>query len=284
MLNSYPWYISDWRDSETRLAMSAAARGIYRELLDYCWLEGSLPTDSDTLVKLSAVTKREFTVHWPRIKQCFKEVDGRLHNTKVDEKRPFVLQAKEDRQRGAERANEIIRARRLANAERNAERTLSSDAERTPPPTPSPSPTPLLKEEADSSPKPDFKAAAQAIWECWLPKRRPTAAIIERYLRARIAEHKGDPFVDLEFLVKNAKAYNESEGEFAKGADVWFGTKGYCWSPIDSASLFPRNGNGKLDHGVKPKLDFHVAAPRPANVEMPKFEIPKGEMPKGEMK
>jgi hypothetical protein len=44
----------------------------------------------------------------------------------------------------------------------------------------------------------------------------------------------------------------------------------YGHAPIPSAG-----GNGKPDHGVKPRLDFHVAAPRPANAEIPKFEIPK---------
>jgi hypothetical protein len=94
-----------------------------------------------------------------------------------------------------------------------------------------------------------FKAAAQAIWEIWLPKRRPTALVIEKYLRSRVVEHKGDPIADLEFLVKNAKVYNESEGEFAKGADVWFGAKGYCWSPI------VLNGNGHGQHNGRSKRE-----------------------------
>ena len=36
-------------------------------------------------------------------------------------------------------------------------------------------------------------------------------------------------------------------------------------------------GGVSPDHGVKPKLEFHVAAPRLANVEIPKFEIPKAD-------
>ena len=105
-----------------------------------------------------------------------------------------------------------------------------------------------------SAPLPNFKAAAQSIWEVWLPKRRPTAATIERYLRTRVKEHKGDAIADLEFLVKNAKAYNESEGEWAKGAEVWFGKNGYCWSPIASGSLFAQNGNGTHPHAALPPI------------------------------
>ena len=241
MLNSYPWYISDWRDSETRLAMSAAARGIYRELLDYCWLEGSLPTDSDTLVKLSAVTKREFTVHWPRIKQCFKEVDGRLHNTKVDEKRPFVLQAKEDRQRGAERANEIIRARRLANAERNAERTLSSDAQCTPPSSPSPSTTTTTPPSTVL----DAECAAFEIWEAFPADRQGALQTVEHALTDLIGPlNEPERSNRLRRILGNFSDYKRSD-QVQRG--VWYGAARWVrefgltdWASANLATARPK--------------------------------------------
>ena len=53
MFQSYPWYIADWRASETRLSLTLAQRGLYRELLDYCYMEGSLPEDRKMLLKIA---------------------------------------------------------------------------------------------------------------------------------------------------------------------------------------------------------------------------------------
>ena len=100
MIHSYPWYITDWRESEAVLTMTIEQRGLYRELLDMCWREGSLPTEERTLRKLAMAEQAEFDKCWPVVKTQFTERDGRLWNAKVDEKRPEVLKSKEDRSRG----------------------------------------------------------------------------------------------------------------------------------------------------------------------------------------
>ncbi len=53
MIHSYPWYPKDWRGSETRMRLTLAGRSIYRDLLDHCWEEGSLPTDHRILAGIA---------------------------------------------------------------------------------------------------------------------------------------------------------------------------------------------------------------------------------------
>ena len=51
-IKSYPWYLDDWFASETRASFNLAERGLYREMLDFCWYYGSLPPDVKLLAKL----------------------------------------------------------------------------------------------------------------------------------------------------------------------------------------------------------------------------------------
>lgn len=67
----YRWFASDWRSSETRCSMDAAERGVYREALDLCYLEGSIPADEATLMRLLAVTPEEFARTWPKVSAKF---------------------------------------------------------------------------------------------------------------------------------------------------------------------------------------------------------------------
>ena len=90
-LHSYPWYISDWRESETRIALTISERGLYRELLDHCYSEGSLPNDERTLAMIAAVAPVEFRKSWRRVSSLFEEHSGRLYHWKVTEIRNGLL-------------------------------------------------------------------------------------------------------------------------------------------------------------------------------------------------
>ena len=87
-LHSYPWYVADWRGSETRLTLTVTARYIFRELLDYCWIEGSIPNDEAALARIAAVELKELRSVWPTLKSKFIEREGRLTHWRVIEKRP----------------------------------------------------------------------------------------------------------------------------------------------------------------------------------------------------
>src|SRR5579863_4812738 len=82
---SYPWYVPDWRNSETRLKLSLAERGFFRELLDHCYVEGSIPDDVDLLARIAGCSVAEARRHFIKVREEF-ELDGnRLVNPRATE-------------------------------------------------------------------------------------------------------------------------------------------------------------------------------------------------------
>lgn len=80
----YPWYADDWLQSESRMRMTLAERGAYRDLLDYCYREGSIPDDPDMLCKLLLCSREELDQVWPAVRKHFvKAKRGRLVNKKA---------------------------------------------------------------------------------------------------------------------------------------------------------------------------------------------------------
>lgn len=70
--------------------MSHTERGIYITLLSMCWLETSLPLETDALAKLVGMPLKRFTNLWENtpLKRCFQlQADGRLHHKRLDEER-----------------------------------------------------------------------------------------------------------------------------------------------------------------------------------------------------
>lgn len=102
-LHSYPWYPADWLGSETRARLTQAGRSIYREILDFCWRDGSVSADHDTLIGLIGCTRREFRAAWQVIAPKFTERDGRLYNARVDERRPELVDWREARREAGRR-------------------------------------------------------------------------------------------------------------------------------------------------------------------------------------
>ena len=56
----YRWFAGDWLSCETRLDMSLAERGFYRDCLDLNFTRGSLPASPELLCKLLGVSRKEF--------------------------------------------------------------------------------------------------------------------------------------------------------------------------------------------------------------------------------
>jgi len=83
-VHSYPVYVSDWRDSETRMRLNLAERGLLWELIFYAAKEGSLPVERDALVSIAGIRGRDFDRAWVKVRHCFVQVSGRLHHPKVD--------------------------------------------------------------------------------------------------------------------------------------------------------------------------------------------------------
>ena len=79
------WYPKDILSS-TRVAMlDLKEEGAYRRALDFCWLNGSLPTDTSQLAK---VIGKKCTVKIAEVvKQLFIEVDGKLIHDRQEQER-----------------------------------------------------------------------------------------------------------------------------------------------------------------------------------------------------
>lgn len=139
MIHSYPWYINDWRSSETRIKLALSERAIYRELIDYCWSEGSMPNEERTLAVICACDLREFKKAWKAVKPLFIEQDGRLTHHRVAEGRAKLQSWNESRREagkkgGLGRAIAQAKIEATANQELKPSTSTSTSVPKTPPP------------------------------------------------------------------------------------------------------------------------------------------------------
>lgn len=89
-LSYYKWQWRDYRANRRVQRMSWQAKGLYRELLDEFWVEGSLPLDHSALADICGCTVEEFSHYWPEIEGCWEVTDGGLVNAKMDSMRTAV--------------------------------------------------------------------------------------------------------------------------------------------------------------------------------------------------
>ena len=102
-VKSYP---DRWLSGETRLSMSLAERGAYRDLFDHAVVQGSIPSDPAMLARILGADESEFETIWPRVSREFKKnKDGRLTNedaTRVrTEARKFMKKQAGNARKGA---------------------------------------------------------------------------------------------------------------------------------------------------------------------------------------
>ena len=77
-LGYYKWFWQDYRADRNVQRMDYIARGLYRELLDECWVEGSLPNEPESLAELCDCPVDVLANAWQVLSKCFDLVDGRL--------------------------------------------------------------------------------------------------------------------------------------------------------------------------------------------------------------
>lgn len=83
----YEWSVSRWRASETRAQLDSAGRGIYREILDLCYVQGSIPKDRVVLAGQCGCLPEELERIWPTIARHFyqdRKLESRLRNKVSD--------------------------------------------------------------------------------------------------------------------------------------------------------------------------------------------------------
>lgn len=87
---AFQFYPKDFLTDEKVVRMSNTEVGIYVRLLCYCWLEGSLPLETEALAHFAHVPIKQFTRLWEHsvVKTCFQvSEDGRLHHKRLDGER-----------------------------------------------------------------------------------------------------------------------------------------------------------------------------------------------------
>jgi uncharacterized protein YdaU (DUF1376 family) len=70
------WYVTDYRASRRVQRLSWQERGIYRELLDECWIEGSIPDDPDKLAEIAGCPRGVMAEAWANLKPMFVPIEG----------------------------------------------------------------------------------------------------------------------------------------------------------------------------------------------------------------
>ncbi len=223
MMNSYPWYLADWFSSEKVASFSLESRAIYRELIDHCWNNGSLPNDEKILQNLARCTAAEWRRNRAAVLPCFElKDDNRLHLHKVDEKRPGIVQAKENRIKGAEVTNSKRKRPTVTDTmtatvtETVTDTVIPCARARTPSPSPSPHPTdviPPLPPKGAPVAWRDDPAFAAIVSEMFLRHRQGRKTTLDETGRALMLKIEGavHPIRAAQGLNQRHRAWCESD-------------------------------------------------------------------------
>ncbi len=84
---AFQFYPKDFLTDTNVVAMTLQECGAYIRLLCLCWLERSLPVEMAMLARLCRVSPACFTKLWPALAPCFREVDGRLIQPRLERER-----------------------------------------------------------------------------------------------------------------------------------------------------------------------------------------------------
>ena len=178
VLHSYPWYVADWRGSETRLTLNSSAKYIFRELLDQMWIEGSIPDDMAAMARIAAVELKEFKAAWPSLEGKFLIEGGRVTHWRVLEKRPKLQGWANSRVKGGVTGG-TTKARNKAKPVAIASRNLEVN--------PLPPLTLTLPSEDPPTPLFDLEAAFEELWDAYPAKGRTRKPMSQGYYVEAVA-------------------------------------------------------------------------------------------------
>ena len=138
------WFVTDYRASRNANRLTWQERGIYRELLDECWIEGSIPDDLPRLAEIARCPVGVMAEAWPNIKPLFTECDWgdgmyltsrRLEAERSEEDRRRIAMS-EGGKKGAETRRKVLEGGLRSSssseqfrAEQSSSRASASDAQ-----------------------------------------------------------------------------------------------------------------------------------------------------------
>ncbi len=232
MIHSYPWYFADWLQSEARFDLSLSERGLYRDLLDLCYQDGSIPSDERRLRLMAACGDDEFTSAWEKVKNLFEERDGRLYNEKVSGVRGRIEQWHEGKRQAGRKGGtakaqlkhsySFASSKKLAQLEHSYD-SASSKSVADPWPTTTTTtttinPLPPLDEKAQEDPI----ERITAIGKSWPNK---SALEMGKRLIAEEVAQSAHPLTTLTAIEQRAQRwaefYRSREPQFRKRLDNW---------------------------------------------------------------
>jgi uncharacterized protein YdaU (DUF1376 family) len=123
--HSYMWSVPDWRTDEMYTMLDNREQGVYRNLMDECFVAGSITSDMEALARFSREPIDYFATVWAKIRRKFQPIQNgeRLISPRMErDRRRLVLKGKFYEKR----AKKAAEARWLkANAEADARTRFS---------------------------------------------------------------------------------------------------------------------------------------------------------------
>lgn len=104
----YTWYVKDWRaNRKVWKRLDHVSRGLYRELLDECWLAGTIPDDVPRLAEIAECPVGVMAEAWPALKEFFTPV---LDGAYYQHDRIENLRTADDKMRASRRLAALVQA------------------------------------------------------------------------------------------------------------------------------------------------------------------------------
>jgi uncharacterized protein YdaU (DUF1376 family) len=104
--NSYMWSVTDWRGDDVYDVLDNREKGIYRELIDQCWVAGSITSDPELLARFAREPLDYFAQVWAKIRGKFRSIENgsRLVSKRLEEDRRRLMTVRKNRKKSAKTA------------------------------------------------------------------------------------------------------------------------------------------------------------------------------------
>ena len=124
---AFQFYVRDWLGNANVRAMTPEARGVYMDLLCYCWQEGHISSDVPTLSRLSGLPLARFRRVWAEIAPRFQLNGNGYRHARLDKERQ-VQEAHRLRQSERGRKGALALQRKHASSTLEAQQTGQPEA------------------------------------------------------------------------------------------------------------------------------------------------------------
>jgi len=117
---AYLWYPKDYLADANTVLMSLEEEGAYRRLLDYCWLEGSIPGDMKAMGRLcKGLSPDEMLEVWKAIKPCFRKRGKKWVHPRLDAEREKQKANREAKSRAGKLGAKVRHAKSINSSANN---------------------------------------------------------------------------------------------------------------------------------------------------------------------